>query len=89
MVLDWGLRKAASKLWKHGSRLDDAVSVLEEDGARMQRDEEADEERWVTLGVDALGRTLVVAYTWRGKNIRIISARQATPKESRYYLENL
>ena len=25
-----------------------------------------DEERWITLGVDACGRLLVVVYTWRG-----------------------
>jgi len=41
--------------------------------------------RYVTLGVDGLGRVLVVVYTWRGENIRVISARAATPRERRQY----
>lgn len=42
------------------------------------------EQRHVTLGLDALGRVLVV-YTYRGEHIRIISARKATTKEARTY----
>lgn len=41
--------------------------------------------RYVTVGMDALARLLVVVYTWRGDAIRIISARQATPRERRQY----
>ena len=39
----------------------------------------------LTLGMDALGRLLVVAYTWKGDEIRLISARKATPSERRQY----
>ena len=46
-----------------------------------------DEERWVALGIDALGRILAVIYTFRGESIRMISARPATQRESRQYLE--
>ena len=42
----------------------------------------------VTIGMDALARVLAVVYTWRGAAARIISARPATPNESRQYLEN-
>ena len=42
-----------------------------------------DEARFVTLGRDALGRILVVVYTWRGDNVRVISARRATRRERR------
>src|SRR2546429_4084950 len=28
-----------------------------------------EEERWITLGMDALGRVLVVIYTWRGERV--------------------
>jgi len=45
------------------------------------------EERWITLGMDALGRLPVVVYTWRGDRIRLISARPATPRERRQYEE--
>lgn len=44
-----------------------------------------DEERFVTLGSDALGRVLVVVFTWRGENVRLISARKATRRERNGY----
>jgi uncharacterized DUF497 family protein len=44
-----------------------------------------DEEHFVTLGIDALDRLLVVVYTWRDERIRIISARRATGRERRQY----
>lgn len=48
-------------------------------------DERHAEDRFVTLGMDALGRLLVVTYTWRRERIRIISARKATRGERRQY----
>lgn len=44
-----------------------------------------DEPRFVTLGMDALGRVLVVVYTPRGDRIRIMSARKASPGEAENY----
>jgi uncharacterized protein len=46
------------------------------------------ENRWITLGMDALGRMLVVVYTWRRDKIRLISARRASPREWSQYKEN-
>ncbi len=43
------------------------------------------EPRFVTLGVDAFGRHLVVVFTERGAAIRIISARLATKQERKFY----
>jgi uncharacterized DUF497 family protein len=43
------------------------------------------EERFVTLGTDALERLLVIAYTWRDDRIRLISTRKATRRERRQY----
>jgi len=48
-------------------------------------DEDPDEERFVTLATDALGRLLVVVYTWREAGLRLISARRATLSERRQY----
>jgi len=45
----------------------------------------AGEQRFVSIGADALGRILVVVYTYRGKSIRLISARLATRKEREQY----
>ncbi len=39
----------------------------------------------MTVGVGAAGRVLVVVYTWRGENIRIISARPAEANEREQY----
>jgi hypothetical protein len=50
-------------------------------------DESADEERFITIGLDMLSRTLVVVYAMRGQTIRIISAREATRRERRQYEE--
>ena len=41
--------------------------------------------RFVSIGVSEAGRLLVIAYTERDQRIRIISARQATPRERRQY----
>jgi len=85
---EWDLRKAEANYRKHGILFTSATAVLEDGLAITVRDEEVtDEERWVTVGQDDLGRLLVVAYTWRETKIRIISARRATPGECRRYEE--
>lgn len=47
-----------------------------------------EEERWITLGRDVLGRLVVVVYTWRGESVRLISARPATARETTQYEEH-
>ncbi|MDX2269657.1 MAG: BrnT family toxin [Bryobacter sp.] len=86
---EWDPRKAAANVRKHEVQFADAVSVLEDQRAITLRDTSAEEERWVTIGMDALARVLTVVYTWRGNAVRVISARAATPNESRQYLEDL
>ncbi len=39
----------------------------------------------MTVGLDLLGRITVVHWTWRGRDIRLISARPATSGERRRY----
>ena len=83
---EWDPEKNRTNRKKHGVDFSDAVSALEDHDALTMRDEDSDdEERFVTLGVDAVGRLLVVAYTWRDENIRLISARQATRRERSTY----
>jgi uncharacterized DUF497 family protein len=85
---EWDPAKARANLAKHGIHFADAVTALEDDLALTMRDPYSEkEERWVTLGMDALGRLLVVVYTWRGERVRLISARLATPQERRQYEE--
>lgn len=82
---EWDQRKAATNLKRHGVDFADAATVLHDEQAITVRDDEADEERYVTIGVDALGNVLVVVYTWRGDRPRLISARSATPQEREQY----
>jgi uncharacterized DUF497 family protein len=72
-------------LQKHGIDFSDAVSVLEDERAITIPDEYYYEERFVTIGMDVLGRILVIVYTWRKDRIRFISARKATAREINQY----
>ena len=85
MEFEWDERKARTNLRRHRVDFADAATVFEDDRAVTVTDEEPDEERFSTLGLDALGRELVVIYTMRGKRIRIISARRATRREREEY----
>ena len=85
---EWDPRKAAANLRKHGVDFADAATVLCDERAVTIRDEDADEERYVTIGADATLRILVIVYTWRGDRPRLISARQATPAEREQYEAN-
>lgn len=79
--------KAGINFRKHGVRMPEAIPVFDDPYAITITDEESDpgEQRFVTLGLGAVGRLLVVAYTWRGENIRIISARPAEAHEREEY----
>lgn len=89
MVVEWDPGKARQNVRKHGVSFADAVTALEDERALTEGDVSSDEEeRWVTMGVDGQGRVLVVVYTWRGENLRLISARNATGGERRVYEES-
>jgi uncharacterized DUF497 family protein len=45
----------------------------------------AGERRWAALGATESGRVLFVVFTRRGRQIRVISARDATARERRRY----
>lgn len=87
MAYQWDRDKAIANLRKHGIDFADAVSVFSDDLAITISDERFDEERFVTIGVDAFGRILIVVYTLRDEEIRIISARKATRQERQQYEE--
>jgi uncharacterized DUF497 family protein len=85
MKYEWDPAKAKTNLHKHGVEFADAVTVFADPLAATRDDDDPDEERFVTLGLDASGQLLVVVYTWRGSDIRIVSARKATRRERREY----
>ena len=86
---EWDPAKAKANFAKYRVRFADAMTVLEDGLALTIRDPfSEEEERWITLGRDALGRLLVVVYTWRGESVRLISARLATARETTQYEEH-
>jgi uncharacterized DUF497 family protein len=87
MSFEWDPKKAAANVEKHGIPFAEAVFALEDDRAVTVADDSPGEQRWATIGIDAIGRILVVVYTWRDDDIRIISARGATARERRQYQE--
>ncbi len=83
---EWDPAKARSNLAKHGVSFADAATVLNDEFTISTPDLGLiGEERFVAVGADALGRILVVAYTYRRNRIRIISARRATQSERKEY----
>jgi uncharacterized DUF497 family protein len=87
-VVQWDPDKAAANLKKHGIDFADAATVLSDDLALTVPDDDPDEQRFVTVGMDAVGRVLVVVYAWREEERRLISARKATRSERRQYEES-
>lgn len=87
MEVEWEPEKAERNLRRHGVAFTEAITVfgdpLEVTIADVIHSE--GEFRFLSLGSSEAGRLLVVAYTERQGRIRIISAREATPKERRDY----
>ena len=88
MKYQWDKNKAASNLQKHGIEFADAVSVFSDELAITIPDNRFDEERFVTIGMDGFGRILVIVFTWRSEDIRLISARLAERRERKQYEED-
>ena len=80
--------KATSNLKKHGIEFADAVSVFSDELAITIPENRFDEERFVTIGMDAFGRILVIVFTWRSEDIRLISVRLAERRERKQYEED-
>ncbi|HLQ26569.1 MAG TPA: BrnT family toxin [Acidiferrobacterales bacterium] len=79
-------KKAATNLKKHGVSFADVEGVFLDPLAIHREDPDAeDEERFIAVGIGSAGGILVVVYTLRGDEIRLISARRATRKEVKDY----
>ena len=78
--------KAASNLKKHDVSFLDAEAVFYDLLALHIEDEYSiEEERWIVMGLGNIGQILVVVYTLRGEEIRVISARRAARHEVKQY----
>ena len=90
MDYDWGPRKAAENLRKHGVDFADAVIALEDENALTIEDSDHDEQRFKTLGMGPTLNILFIVHCERSENrIRIISARKADRGETEQYFQGL
>ena len=86
MGYQWDPEKADLNFKKHGIDFADAVGVFEDEWALTIKQEIAEsEQRFASIGMDFVGQIIVVVYTYRGDDIRLISARPATKLERNIY----
>ncbi len=87
---EWDEDKAQTNIAKHGVAFDEAATIFDDFGLRTEDDgvHSDDEDRLRALGMSSANRLLVVIYTERVRQIRIISARRAEPSEKRDYERN-
>jgi len=89
VVFKWDPRKASANLRKHRIDFHEASTVLNDPLSTTFPDAEhsSQELRFVTVGMSSRERILVVVHAEEGGNLRIISAREATRQERRFYEE--
>jgi uncharacterized DUF497 family protein len=87
MRFEWDADKARTNHKKHGVAFTEAATVLGDPLSETfpDPDHSIGEFRYVTVGHSQAGRLLVVGHTERDRAVRLITARQATPHERRYY----
>ena len=86
MSIEFDPVKARTNLRKHGVSFAHAEQALLDPMAFTIEDPDSrGEQRFVTLGMDSLGRVLVVIHTQRDERTRLISARKASRGEADQY----
>jgi uncharacterized protein len=89
VAVEWDVGKAEANYRKHGVRFAEAEPVFDDDAITITDDDsDPHEVRFVSIGMGAKERVLVVVYCYRGENIRFISARVAGPDERSQYEES-
>lgn len=87
LSFEWDAGKATENYRKHGVSFEEALTVFYDPLSISidDPDHSTDEQRYIDTGTSENGRVLVVSYTERSRNIRIISCREATRRERRQY----
>lgn len=90
MEFEWDQSKAASNLKKNGVSFEEAKTVFDNTLAVIFDDEthSIGEQREIIIGHSRQNRLLLIAFTERSGNVRIISARLATRQEREDYEQN-
>lgn len=83
----WDEKKALINIQKHGVSFEEATTIFQDTFSLTMNDvvHSIDEERFIDIGLSSNGHVLVVTYTERKNNIRVISCRKATPAEKKAY----
>jgi uncharacterized protein len=87
MRFEWDENKAESNFLKHGIQFSEAVTVFADPYLIFTEDysySQGEEREWA-IGEAEDGSIVVVVFTMRGEQIRIISARKATTRECQQY----
>ncbi len=86
---EWDEEKAKASFKKHRVSFDEASTVFIDPLSITipDPDHSVNEQRYIDIGGSSKSRVLVVVYTERGSNIRIISCRKATSLERKLYEE--
>lgn len=84
---EWDPEKDRINQQKHGISFAEAMTVFGDPLARTVFDprHSIDEYRYLTTGYTSSQRLVIVAHTDRGERTRLITARDAKPKERRFY----
>ena len=87
MLFDWDPEKATANLRRHDVSFDEASTVWNDyfNIELFDHDHSVEENRFLMIGESAEQRLLIISFTERGNRVRIISARELTPKERREY----
>jgi uncharacterized protein len=89
VTFEWDPRKARQNRRKHRVSFQEAITVFGDPLAATYPDPDHSEteHRFITVGISNGNRVLLVIHADGSENIRIISARQATPRERENYEE--
>ena len=89
MDFAWDEAKAQANIIKHSVTFDEAKTVFDDplfvdfyDASHSEA-----EERYLLVGRSSTGRILIVSYTERDEDTRLISVRETTKRERRDYEE--
>ena len=89
MQFEWDEIKAAQNLIKHGVSFEEAATVFGDplSDTFNDPDHSAEERRFIIIGMSERGRILIVAHIDNEEVVRVITAREPTPGERRFYEE--
>jgi uncharacterized DUF497 family protein len=86
-IFEWNADKARINLKKHGVSFDEGATIFNDPMIATMPDSTHSEQepRFIAIGMSANGRLLVVVFTERGDETRLVSCRKATKTETESY----